>query len=59
MKNQKEDMTIKLTYCEKATTFEKISHSLWRFLTKRQNKWKIHEIFVAFSENLNFKEKYW
>ena len=35
--------------------FETISHLIWHLLSTRQIKWEIVSKFVAFLENLNFK----
>ena len=45
---------LKLRHCEKATKFEKISHLFWHPLSNVKTSGRSFQIFVAFSENLNF-----
>ena len=45
---------LKFEHSEKATKFELISHLILHLLGKRQIKWEIVSIFVAFLENMNF-----
>ena len=45
-----------IRHCEKATKLEKKSHLFWRLLNKVKTSGRFFFlIFVAFSENLNFK----
>ena len=46
---------LKFVYCEKATNLKKIFHLILTVvLSKVKTKQKIFQLFVAFSENLNF-----
>ena len=52
--NVNECFTVKLGYCEKATKFEKKYPACFVLLSKVKTSGRIFQIFVAFSENLNF-----
>ena len=45
---------VKLRYCEKVTIFEKISHFFWSLLINVKTSGRFFQVFMAFSENLNF-----
>ena len=50
---------VKLRYCEKVTIFEKISHFFWSLLSNVKTRGRFFQVFMAFSENLNFKWVHW
>ena len=54
--NVNESFTVKLGYCEKATKFEKNIPLVFFSLSNVKTSGRIFQIFVAFSENLNFNE---
>ena len=53
-------LLIELRYSEKATIFLKISHLFWQFLSNSNSKQvgDFFQIFVAFSENLDFMKTF-
>ena len=55
----KNEWFIKFRLHEKTTKFEKVSHLFWQnscFTQYRQNKWEIFQMFVTFSEKLDFTD---
>ena len=52
--NVNESFTVKLGYCEKATKFKKKYPACFVLLSNVKTSGRIFQIFLAFSENLNF-----
>ena len=47
---------LKFRYSEKATKISSIFQFFWHYLVASNYKWKMGQIFVAFSEYLNFNQ---